>query len=142
MHGYSDGCANCSHIQRFGKVIPGGHHSTACRSRLIEAIGQTDEGKKRLEGYKTRVDHDTADEAEKVGIERFPKAMSNLDLETGSKRPTMDSKEPSTLGRRNFEAHSQEMLNVLHYSSVAHKAHSFMLWPLRLELPAHTCKDW
>ncbi len=73
-------------------MIPGGQHSTACRTRLIEAIGQTDNGKKRLEDWRSRIDHYTADEVEKAD-KKFPKVMPSLDLETGSKRPTVDSKE-------------------------------------------------
>ena len=39
---------------RFGKLRPGGSHSDRCRTRLLDAIGDTDEGAKRLFEHELR----------------------------------------------------------------------------------------
>ena len=65
--------------------MPGGQHTTACRTRLIEAIGQTANGKKRLEDHKSRVDQYTADEVEKAD-----KQMSQSDVRLGPRDHTRE----------------------------------------------------
>ncbi len=54
-HGYTDGCPQCLHIQRYGKARPGGQHSNRCRERVEKAIGESELGKSRMEAHEERV---------------------------------------------------------------------------------------
>ena len=54
--GFTDGCPQCAHVQRYGKARPGGKHSEACRVRLTEAIAGTEAGKARLDAHSERID--------------------------------------------------------------------------------------
>ena len=47
-HGYADGCQQCEHIQRYGKVRVGGQPTNHCRDRIMEAIRATDDGSNRI----------------------------------------------------------------------------------------------
>ena len=55
-HGYSEGCPQCRHIEAVGRPRPGGTHSAACRTRILEAIGQSDAGKQCLSDHEARLD--------------------------------------------------------------------------------------
>ncbi len=54
-YGYTDGCPQCGHSERYGRPRAGGQHSTRCRDRILEEIGKTEVGKRRLEEYEERV---------------------------------------------------------------------------------------
>ena len=59
--GFTDGCPQCAHVQRYGKARPGGKHSEACRVRLTEAIAGTEAGKARLDAHSERIDRAIAE---------------------------------------------------------------------------------
>ncbi len=63
-HGYTGGCPQCDYIQRRGKARPGGAHSQACRTRLIEAISASDAGRERVEGNEERTNRAIAENIE------------------------------------------------------------------------------
>ncbi len=65
-HGYTDGCPQCGHIQRYGRGRAGGVHSDPCRERLLTAIGETILGRKRLDDYEERVNRAMAEQIERV----------------------------------------------------------------------------
>ena len=54
-HGYTERCPQCRHIEAVGRPRPGGTHSAACRKRILEAIGQSDAGKQRLDDHEARL---------------------------------------------------------------------------------------
>ena len=60
-HGFTRGCPQCEHAEKFQRSKGGMSHSAACRHRLLEAFMQTPSGRKRLEAYEERVDHAIAD---------------------------------------------------------------------------------
>ncbi len=64
-HGYTQGCRQCEYTERNGKARGGMQHSTACRQRIIEAIGQTEEGKQRIAEHDERVNTNIAERIEK-----------------------------------------------------------------------------
>ena len=68
QHGYTDGCPQCAHIQRYGRTRPGGRHTERCRGRVREAVGATDIGKKRLEDHEERVNRAIAERIEKAEL--------------------------------------------------------------------------
>ena len=53
-HGFTDSCANCRHIQRYGNSAPGVQHSEACRERILDELSKTAPGRQRLDGYEER----------------------------------------------------------------------------------------
>ena len=55
QYGYTEGCIQCNVMRRTGKAAPGRVHTASCRSRIIEAIGQTDAGKHRIAQYDERL---------------------------------------------------------------------------------------
>ncbi len=63
-HGYTDGCHQCNHIQRYGKARAGGQHSNRCRERLEKAIGESEAGKSRVEAHDERVTRAMAERVE------------------------------------------------------------------------------
>jgi hypothetical protein len=63
-HGFTDGCVQCSHIQRYGRTKPGAQHNQACRDRIIAEIGKTEEGKARLASHEARSDRFLAEHLE------------------------------------------------------------------------------
>jgi hypothetical protein len=64
-HGYTDGCPQCSHIQRYGQGRAGGVHSDPCRDRVLKAIGDTVLGRQRLDDYEERVNRTMAEQIER-----------------------------------------------------------------------------
>ena len=64
LHGFTDGCPQCSHVQRYGRTKPGVQHNENCRKRIIEAISQTEEGKARVASHEARVDRYMAEHIE------------------------------------------------------------------------------
>ena len=63
-HGFTDSCANCRHIQRYGKSAPGVQHSEACRERILDALSKTAPGRQRLDGFEERTNRYLAEEVE------------------------------------------------------------------------------
>ena len=63
-HGFTDGCTQCSHIQRYGKTKPGAQHTEKCRERILDEIGKSDEGKARLTAHGARADRYLAEHLE------------------------------------------------------------------------------
>ena len=55
VHGYTDGCPQCTYTERNGNAKAGGRHSAACRSRIMDAIKKTELGKKRMAEYEGRL---------------------------------------------------------------------------------------
>ena len=60
-YGYTDGCRQCTHMQEDGRARPGIAHSDACRKRVIEAIAQTEAGKRRIAEYDDRLNKSMAE---------------------------------------------------------------------------------
>jgi hypothetical protein len=88
-HGYSGGCGQCTHIERYGRGRPGGRHTALCRKRMIEAISQTDVGKKRIADYELRlgramVEFSNPDQVEAAPVHEAPRAVRGEII--GSKR--------------------------------------------------------
>ena len=67
-HGFTDSCANCRHIQRYGKSAPGVQHSEACRERILDELSKTAPGRQRLEGYEDRTNRYLAEEIEAADV--------------------------------------------------------------------------
>ena len=65
-YGFLESCPQCRCIQRHNKARPGGAHSDACRSRIIECMKQTDEGRARLELQDERAQQQWEEHAEAV----------------------------------------------------------------------------
>ena len=65
-HGYTDGCPQCSHIQRYGQGRAGGIHNDPCRDRMIKAIGDTTIGRQRLDDYEQRVNRSMVEQIERA----------------------------------------------------------------------------
>ena len=63
-HGFTDSCANCKHIQRYGKSAPGVQHPETCRQRIIDAISKSPQGQQRLQNYEERTNRYLAEEVE------------------------------------------------------------------------------
>ena len=65
-HGYTDGCPQCGHIQRYGRGRAGGVHSDPCRDRILKAIGDTILGRQRLDDYEERINRAMAEQIERA----------------------------------------------------------------------------
>jgi len=63
-HGFTDGCVQCSHIQRYGKTKAGTQHNDACRNRVLEEIGKTTDGDARITAHTARTDRFLAEHIE------------------------------------------------------------------------------
>ncbi len=63
-YGYSEGCPQCQHMQRYGRARPGGAHDARCRDRILRAIGESEAGKQRLAAHEERVDRAIAERIE------------------------------------------------------------------------------
>ena len=48
-YGFTEGCPQCEHIQRFSETKPGLNHWEKCRQRIIDAMLATPEGSARPE---------------------------------------------------------------------------------------------
>ena len=55
QRGCTDGCPQCTYTGRNGKARAGGRHLAICRTRIMEAIRQTQPGKKRMAEYEGRL---------------------------------------------------------------------------------------
>ncbi len=69
-YGYTEGCPQCAHAQRYGRARPGGQHSAACRARIVEAMSQSDVGKRRIEAHEERVNRSIAEQIEHADKQR------------------------------------------------------------------------
>ena len=69
-HGYTDGCPQCGHIQRYGRGRAGGIHNDTCRDRFLKAIGDTIIGRQRLDDYNERVNRAMAEQIERADAPR------------------------------------------------------------------------
>ena len=88
-HGYTERCAQCTYIEKYGRARPGGRHTTACRKRILEAIGQSTVGKKRIKDYEERlgramVEYSSPDQSEGASAAVPPRAEP--DEVVGAKR--------------------------------------------------------
>ncbi len=79
-YGYEDSCAQCRHILKYGKARPGGVHSGFCRTRLVEAMQQTDAGQARLAEQEERLTRAMAEHVERA--DRGAAAGANPLIET------------------------------------------------------------
>ena len=61
QHGYTEGCQQCDHMREHGRARRGTPHNHTCRSRMIEAIRQSDTGRRRVEEYEERLDRSMAE---------------------------------------------------------------------------------
>ena len=64
-HGFTDGCVQCSHIQRYGKTKAGVQHTEVCRNRIIGEIGKTPDGEMRISAHEARIDRYMAEHLER-----------------------------------------------------------------------------
>ena len=64
-HGYTVGCRQCDHIQRFGSTKSGTQHSDTCRARLLSEVAKSAQGQERLARHEERVDQAMADHIER-----------------------------------------------------------------------------
>ena len=65
-HGYTDGCVQCTYIRRHRRARPGASHSHTCRARMMEAIGQTEAGQRRIAQHEGRTNELMARELERA----------------------------------------------------------------------------
>ena len=63
-HGYDGECTQCKHILKYGKTKRGQQHSAQCRQRIVEAMGKTEAGKRRLEINEERITRTMAEQLE------------------------------------------------------------------------------
>ncbi len=82
-YGYDTDCPQCKYIQRYGKARPGGGHSERCRSRIVEALSQHEEGRARLQ----------------LQEDRITQAMSEHIERSTATTPTPASTSPTTTAR-------------------------------------------
>ena len=64
QYGFTDGCPQCTHVQRYGKAKAGLQHHNSCRQRILSEIAKTDAGKARLEAHQAREDRYLAEHIE------------------------------------------------------------------------------
>ena len=55
-HGYTETCAQCDHVMRYGNHKPGLQHTDECRKRVMIAISSTPGGKARIDAHEQRTD--------------------------------------------------------------------------------------
>lgn len=66
-HGFTKGCPQCDHWDRYGQSRPGGKHTTQCRNRIVEAVrDHSMKGSERVDAHETRVERTTAEFIEGV----------------------------------------------------------------------------
>ena len=83
-HGFTDSCANCRRIQRYGKSAAGVQHSEVCRGRILDELSKTESGRRRLEGYEERTNRYLAEEVEAADI-----------MQRAEAAPSAGAREPS-----------------------------------------------
>ncbi len=79
QHGYTDRCAQCTYIEKYGRARAGGRHTSVCRKRIIHAICQSAVGKKRVADYEERlgramVEYSSPDQVESASAPVPPRA--------------------------------------------------------------------
>ena len=79
-YGYDAECPQCIHIGRYGQARAGGAHSQRCRTRLIEAMGQTEAGRARLAAYDERTTQIMAERIERADAQARP---ADVEADTG-----------------------------------------------------------
>ena len=62
--GTTDGCPQCMHIRSFRETKSGIAHSEACRKRIVEAMGRTDEGAARIQRQELKTTRALAERVE------------------------------------------------------------------------------
>ncbi len=93
-HGYTQGCRQCEYVERHGKSRSGLQHSVACRKRVIEAIGQTEEGKQRIAEHDERTNAAIAERIEKEDESKAATAKPETDEETAQRTAESDALRP------------------------------------------------
>ena len=78
-HGYTDGCVQCNHIQRYNETKPGVQHNETCRSRIIDEISKTPDGEARFSAHSARVDRYLAEHLEAHDLSRDTRAVPGGD---------------------------------------------------------------
>ena len=63
-HGFTDGCQQCSQIQRYGKAKAGMQHNQVCRDRIVTALLDTPHGRLRMEAHNERTNRYLAEHLE------------------------------------------------------------------------------
>jgi len=63
-YGFCEGCDQCAYIRRYGYAQPGRNHSEKCRQQIMEAMGQTEEGKAKIDAYVDRLTKTIAEQME------------------------------------------------------------------------------
>ena len=63
-HGFTDGCQQCSQIQRYGKARAGLQHTQVCRDRVVASLLTTPQGRARMEAHTERTDRYSAEHLE------------------------------------------------------------------------------
>jgi len=63
-HGYTVGCEQCNHMQRYGVSRPGVRHTDKCRSRIMAELGRSPEGQIRLQETEDRINKGLAEYVE------------------------------------------------------------------------------
>ena len=69
-YGFTDGCPQCEHIARYKKGKKGTTHTQICRTRILDAMMGTPEGRVRLEAFEERVDRALAERIEAADAPR------------------------------------------------------------------------
>ena len=98
-HGFTDGCPQCAHTQRYGKAKSGLQHHERCRERIIKAIEESDDGKARIEAHKAREDRYLAEH-----LERSEAVPGNI--------PSAPGGEGVTWRKRKFVLNMMNLFNV------------------------------
>ncbi len=81
-YGYDADCAQCKHIIQYGKTRAGGRHSRECRTRLMKAMAENEQGKERIRTNNERIDRSIAEQIEARDV-----ARDTLHREAGTERP-------------------------------------------------------
>ena len=84
--GTTDGCPQCRHFRTLGETKDGLPHTEACRTRILEAMNQSDAGRARLAKHEERIDRAIAERIEAA------------DAGAGTGVPATEARGPELLG--------------------------------------------
>ena len=106
MYGYTVGCQQCDHIERYGESKGGITHGETCRSRIMEELSKDPAGRVRVQNTQERVDRALAESVEK----NVQEAASTRTSTSTPSRPTASSRRGTQISRnQDFKGKEHEI---------------------------------
>ena len=120
-YGFTEGCAQCDWIMRYGQHKSGLNHTEVCRKRIMEAMTATPHGKSRIERHEERTGRYLAESIERAQVAHDGAAAQQpiqdaasqpaINIEAGD-APMDDDDQPNDHGQPDDDQSGMDIGNV------------------------------